>query len=122
MPSAWTSKVSPSQWWVPLAFIVPPAVLAWLNVVQSPVVQWVVYGGYGLVVIGLGVRALRADDHRLRSGLSPAGDGFEEVQGIYLGRPHLGPVEYGPDDADLTLVVDRAEPDPGDLTGGPARD
>jgi hypothetical protein len=47
---------------------------------------------------------------------------FEEVQGIYLGRPPRGPVEYGPDDADLTLVVDRAEPDPGDLTGGPAGD
>jgi len=34
----------------------------------------------------------------------------------YLGRPDVGPVAYGSDDApDVTLYVDTPDPDPGDL-------
>ena len=54
----------------------------------------------------------------MRTALAPAADGLETVQAIYRGRPDVGPVAYGRDDApDVTLYVDTPDPDPdpGDL-------
>ena len=104
--------------WVPLTFIVPFGVLAWLAARQGSTLTWVILGAWGVLVLAVILRALRPDarGHRTRVALGPAADGFETVQGIYLGRPSIGAVTYGTDGPpDVTLVDDRPDPDPGDL-------
>jgi len=106
------------RWLVVVLLIAPSGVLAWLAAQQRSVVTWLVLGVWGVLVVGMVLRGLRpgARSHRVRTALAPAVDGLETVQGIYLGRPDVGPVAYGPDDApDVTLFVDTPEPDPGDL-------
>lgn len=106
------------RWWVPLAFILPGIALAWSELAGTTVVPWAIGAGYGVVVIGMIVRAVRpsATGRRTRSAASPAMDGFDAAQSIYLARPDVGPVHYGWDGPTRTTeVVDRPEPDPGDL-------
>lgn len=107
-----------TRWWVPLAFIAPCALLAWLSV-SGVWATWVVYAGWALVVGGLVVRAARppARGHRVRAAAEPTFAAVDQMQNIYLGRPDLGPVAYGPEGPPSTgLVVDRADPDPADLS------
>lgn len=106
------------RWWVPLAFILPGVGLAWSVLAGTTFVTWAYWGGYGVLAIGMVVRALRpsATGRRTRSAASPAMDGFDAAQSIYLARPDVGPVHYGWDGPPATaMVVDRPEPDPGDL-------
>lgn len=106
------------RWLVAVLLIAPFGVLAWLAAQQSSVLTWLFFGAWGVLVVAMVVRGLRpgARDHRVRTALAPAADGLETVQGIYLGRPDVGPVAYGSDDPpDVTLYVDTPDPDPGDL-------
>ena len=106
------------RWLVAVLLIAPFGVLAWLAAQQSSVLTWLFFGGWAVLVVGMVLRGLRpnARGHGVRTALAPAADGLETVQGIYLGRPDVGPVAYGSDDApDVTLYVDTPDPDPGDL-------
>jgi len=106
------------RWLVAVLLIAPFGVLAWLAAQQSSVLTWLFFGGWAVLVVGMVLRGLRPNSrgHGVRTALAPAADGLETVQGIYLGRPDVGPVAYGPDDApDVTLYVDTPDPDPGDL-------
>jgi hypothetical protein len=112
------------RWWVPVAFVLPFAVLAWAAATQSSVGTWLVGGAWAVLIVAMTVRAMRpaAREHRMRSGMGPALGGLGEVQDIYLGRPQLGPVAYGSEEPTGTqLIVDRAEPDPRDLGQPPHR-
>ena len=110
------------RWWVGLGALILFGLLVWFASRQSPMGAWLVYGGWGVVGAAIVVRAIRpeARGHRLRSGAGPAFDGLDEVQGIYLGRPDIGPVTYGSEGPPPTteLAFDRVEPDPGDLRRG----
>lgn len=92
--------------------------LVWLVARESPVATWLIYGAWGVAAIAVLLRMLRpaARGHRVRSGVGPALSGLDEVQGIYLGRPDVGPITYGSAGPSTTeLALDRVEPDPGDL-------
>lgn len=67
------------RWWVPLAFILPGVGLAWSVLAGTTLVTWAYWGGYGVLAIGMVVRALRpsATGRRTRSATSPAMDGFD---------------------------------------------
>lgn len=107
------------RWWVPLAFIVPGALLAWLSAAHGPALVWVVSGGWAVLIAAMLIRARRPRDdaHAVRAAVRPAVDSVGEMQNIYLGRPDLGPVTFGADGPPETeLVVDPATHDPGDLT------
>ena len=106
------------HWLVVVLLIAPFGVLAWLAAQQSSILPWLILGAWAVLVVGMVLRGLRpgARGHRVRTALAPAADGLETVQGIYLGRPDVGPVAYGPDGApDVTLYLDTPDPDPGDL-------
>jgi hypothetical protein len=106
------------RWFLALAAIAGFGVLVASASRQSPVGTWLVLGAWGVLIGAMVARGLRssARGHRLRSGAGPAINGLDEVQGLYLGRPDVGPVSYGQDGPPQTqLTVDRAEPDPGDL-------
>jgi hypothetical protein len=106
------------RWWVPLAFILPGIGLAWSELAGTSIVTWAYWGGYGVIAIGMVVRAVRpsAAGRRTRSAASPAINGFDVAQSIYLARPDVGPVHYGWDGpTGTTEVVDLPERDPGDL-------
>ena len=110
--------VTDRRWLVVVLLIAPFGVLAWLAAQQSSVLTWLWLGAWAVLVVGMVLRGLRpgARGHRVRTALAPAADGLETVQGIYLGRPDVGPVAYGPDGApDVTLYLDTPDPDPGDL-------
>jgi len=110
--------VTDRRWLVVFLLIAPFGVLAWLAAQQSSVVTWLFFGAWGVLIVGMVLRGLRPGSrgHRVRTALAPAADGLEAFQGIYLGRPDVGPVAYGSDDApDVTLHVDTPDPDPGDL-------
>ncbi len=105
------------HWWVPLAFIVPCAVIALLSATgRDGAMTWVVAGFYGLVVLGVVARALLPSRFRTRSPAEPVVRSMDEYQSIILGQPVLGPVRFG-DDAPqaTTLVQEDPQPDPGDL-------
>lgn len=107
------------RWWVPLAFIVPCAVLAWLSAAHGSAAGWVVSGGWAVLIAAMLIRALRPREHghRVRAAVRPAVDSVGEMQDIYLGRPDLGPVSFGDDGPAATeLVVEPVAHDLGDLT------
>ena len=106
------------RWWIPVVFVAGFAFVGWLSVVAPSFVTVLVGVGWLAIGVGFAVRIARARQHRLRTGLAPAGDAAEIVQGMYLGRPDVE-VVYGDDtpDPDLTLYVDDPEQDPGDLRG-----
>lgn len=111
--------MSGRRWWIPLAFIVPSALVAWLSVVANDgVMTWVAYGLYGAAFVSVVVRTLLPSKRgkRVRSVAEPLVGGASEIQTLYLGQPVLGPVQFG-DDAPqaTTLVLDDPPPDPGDL-------
>jgi hypothetical protein len=112
------------RWWVPVAFIAPCVVLAWLSV-KGPLPGWITYAAWAVVAVSVVARAVgpRARGHRVREAVGPVFGSVSEVQDIYLGRPDVGPVVYGSDGQPGTeLVIDRTDPDPGDLAGRPSAD
>jgi|GEM_PF-6253891 len=76
---------------------------------------------YVAIAVGFIVRIVRSRRHRVRDGLSPAGDALEVMQDLYLSRNRV-PVVYGDEtpDPDATLYIDVLERDPGDLRDLPA--
>ena len=106
------------RWWIGLTVVLVIGLLAWLASRQSPAGAWLVYGAWAVIIVAAVVRGTRrgARGHRMRSSVGPAFEGLDEVQGIYLGRPDIGPVTYGSVGPPTTeLALDRPEPDPGDL-------
>lgn len=106
-------------WAVPLTLYLLLGVLAWLATSSTGLGGGLVLGFWLVIAVGLVVRVVRAR-RDVHEGLAPVVDGIERVQDIYLARERHE-VVYGPDDADLTLVVDSADPDPGDLRGSTGR-
>jgi len=99
-------------WWV-VAALGALAVLVWSILAGSALATTVVVGLYvlfGVAVVWRLVSGARRSVPASRT-LAPGLQGLDEVQGMYLGRPDLGPVSYG-DAADpvASLVVDRPDP------------
>jgi len=92
--------------------------LVWLNVTQDPAAATVLFAAWGLFVVAAVVQAVRRAIHP-PLGRTPGPvvtSGVDEVQGLFLGRPDLGPVEFGRSGPTETeLVLDRPEPNPADL-------
>lgn len=105
------------QWWVALAFIVPPAVVAVLVAAGNDWAAWAVYAVWLVLGVALVVRLVRRRRRGVADALAPLGGAGEAYQDIMLGRPQLDPARVGPeDDVVPTVYIDTAERDPGDLT------
>lgn len=105
------------QWWVALAFIVPPAAVAILVAARNDAAVWLVYGAWLVLGAALLARALRRHRRGVADALAPVGGAGEAYQDIMLGRPPRDPVRLGPEDEVVpTVYIDTPERDPGDLT------
>ena len=105
------------RWWV-LVVVGWFGALVWLSFTQDPAAATVLYAAWGLFVVAAVVQAVRRAIHPSARGRSGAmvTSGVDEVQGLLLGRPDLGPVEFGRSGPTKTeLVLDRPEPNPADL-------
>lgn len=105
------------QWWVALAFIVPPAAVAVLVAAGNDWAGWAVYAVWLVLGAALVVRLVRRRRRGVADALAPLGGAGEAYQDIMLGRPQLDPARVGPeDDVVPTVYIDTPERDPGDLT------
>lgn len=94
-------------------------VMVWSVLAQNPVASWLLGGAWATFFVAAIVRASRARTPGHPSGPvpGPAFDDPDDALSIHLGRPGIGRVVYGASGApDTELVIDRVEPDPGDLS------
>lgn len=100
-------------WFVAIAAML--GVLTWSTAVGNERVGTFAYwSGMGIVAVLVAWRVARALVRRgesAREVVAPGMQGLDEVQGLYLGRPDVGPVSYGTEDRPVPgLVVDRPDP------------